>query len=152
MRPLLDRMSASTFVPHCRRTMVTIIDGEIVQDDDPRAVARRQSRAARGSGTSRGGPGEGSGAGGSASRRGGFGPVIPAGDAPAEDPDGLLAPLARASGLAGRFVTIPAVAALGTRELKIPLIEVIAAGLAVALGGRTGAGLALLFFILTKRV
>jgi hypothetical protein len=97
--------------------MPFILNGEVLRDDDPRAVARRkqqqqQSQPQRGQaniqglGSARSGRSGGGGAvgGQSGGRAGGPGVQQPVGP---QHPDGVLAPVARMMGVEGKTVQIP---------------------------------------------
>ncbi len=115
--------------------MVLIIDGEIVADDDPRAIARRQpkpqpqqARAGPHTVRQQGGVGGGGAA-----------------------PPGPLDALATAMGIQGRSLTIPAIASIPARD--VPLIHaVLVGGLTVFFGWRVLAAAALAHVFATQRV
>ena len=93
--------------------MVLIIDGEIVQDNDPRAIARRNPKPAASQPAGRGpnihsvgvGGGVGGGGGGGGGGAGGAG-------------GGPLDQIADALGIRGRTVEIPAISRLPARQVQ----------------------------------
>lgn len=158
--------------------MVVIINGEVVQDDDPRAIALRNrgksgANAAGGAGNARrpsgvgnvaglgsanaaggggGGGGGGRGGGGSfldALRGGGAGE---AGAPPGQpDPDGPLGMVARTLGLGGKFVRVPPIAVLGSAEKQIPMIEVVLSAVLVVTLRNAGIALVILYALATGK-
>ena len=124
--------------------MVVIINGEIVPDNDPRAVARRgsstttqqqqplQNRGARvasfgdlGSNNQR-----------RASAHSGGGGSGPANGPPVDDDvDGLLTPLSKIIGIAGKRVEIPPVPRINFAGYSFPLVHVVVSVLAMLLFG-----------------
>ena len=116
-----------------------IIAGEVVPDDDPRAEAWRRARE-RGVGA--GGAAAGTAAAGTAARA----------ERSGGEHYGPLDPLARALGL-DAFVNLRVNAALermGFRDVRVPVVEVVFAVVAVVLMGSAGVGLVMLYFLLTS--
>mmetsp|Transcript_13365 Transcript_13365/g.40517 ORF Transcript_13365/g.40517 Transcript_13365/m.40517 type:complete len:136 (-) Transcript_13365:1235-1642(-) len=100
--------------------MVLIVDGEILQDNDPRAIAARQRR---------GGPSAPSPARGAAARPASRSPPPPAAGAPASPLDQL----AELIGIRGQSLTIPAIWRIPSRE--VPLIWLVLLGVGTMFGG-----------------
>jgi len=103
--------------------MVLIVDGEILQDTDPRAIAARQRRA-----------GGASSAGGGSGARPTPAPPRAGAAPPANDaPNNPLDQLAGAIGIQGQSLTVPAVWRVPARE--VPLIWLVLLGVLTMFGG-----------------
>lgn len=115
--------------------MVMIINGEIVQDNDPRAIAKR-----------------GGGAGAPKTNNFGNGPRIVGINSPStqqqqqqqqpgrgpvqgEDADGMLSPLSKLIGIEGRRIQIPPISALKFRGYSFPMIHALVSALVAMLTG-----------------
>ena len=113
--------------------MVVIINGEIVPDDDPRAIARKSATGGGGTAGStsnqRAGPrlmsmGDLGSTG--QQRRGSQAAGGNAGGAPvADDVDGLLTPLSKLLGIPGRRVQIPPIPQIKFTGYAFPLVHVV---------------------------
>lgn len=118
--------------------MVLILNGEVLQDNDPRAIRHRANAAAaaqRGPGGARqhaaGGPPGGGGGG------------VGGGDGGAAAPGAVAGPvelLAEKLGIAGKTLNIPAIPALGTGEVAIPYVWIAIAVIAYAIVSIMGKG------------
>jgi hypothetical protein len=139
--------------------MVVIIDGEIVQDNDPRAIARRggsagaggaqgqaqQRRGSRVTGLGDLGSNAGARGGGNNSRT--TAGHQQAGQAQDDDVDGLLTPLSKILGIQGRRLEIPSIPRISFVGYSFPLIHMIVALFVLLFTGNWRYGL-LSFFAL----
>jgi len=127
--------------------MVVIINGEIVPDNDPRAVARRGSAAGTGTAAPASGLNQRGGArvmsfgdlGGNGGRRPSTqqpagGPGNGDGGA-ADDVDGMLTPLSKLMGIAGRRVDVPPVPQIKFTGYSFPLVHLVVAVLVMLFTG-----------------
>ena len=141
--------------------MVKIINGEIVQDNDPRLKQRSQPsssssgvnnnpRAGRRNVADVFGSG-GSADGGNANRSGQGGEDRQQGAPQQQQPQNPLDMIATHLGIQDRIVTIPAVAPLGLTESHVGLIYICAIVLACFFFGFTAALLAVVFYVLWKK-
>ena len=144
--------------------MVRIINGEIVQDNDPRLKQRQP--AGGNSSNNPGTPGRGNVRdvfGGSGSADGGnvnrSPPPPQGGGGQSRQGQGQgqgkgsnpLDMVATSIGIQDRFITIPAVTPLGLTESRVGLIYICAVILACFFFGPTGAVLAVVFYVLWKK-
>ena len=111
--------------------MVVIINGEIVADSDPRALARKAPLPSSASST-KGGPrvntfntiGQQQQQQQQQQQRRGSMPQQPS-QQPGDEPDGLLTPLSQLIGVAGKRVSIPPVPQINFQGYSFPLIHLL---------------------------
>lgn len=121
--------------------MVVIINGEIVPDNDPRAIARRGSSTTTTTTTANRGPrvvslgdsGSGTRGRNNSVTRGGPGAPQPAG--PEDDVDGLLTPLSKILGIAGKRVDVPPVPQIKFTGYSFPLVHLLVSALVMLMFG-----------------